>query len=558
MNSFISPILACDSYKLGHQSMYPKGMSLLYSNFTPRSNRLAPGVGSSKPERLVFYGLQGFMKWFLIEAFNKNFFEKDKNEVIAKYDKRTTAFLGEGAINSQHISDLHDLGYLPIEIKALPEGSLVDMKTPVLTIKNTHPNFAWLVNYLETAISSELWKSCTTATTAFEYKQLLTRFAQETGSPLDFVLWQGHDFSLRGLSGLADAASSSGHLTSFLGSDTVPAADYVDAYYSGESTFVAGSVPASEHSVASANILNTEGATLLEKETKFFQKYVSELFPTGVVSYVSDTFSFWDVITKVAVDSKDHILSRKPNALGLAKTVFRPDSGNPVDILCGTAFDVSMSDTDSINNLIESNHLRHSKTPVVIRDGGKFYKVAWNHFDRYSPFLFEEVQPTPEMKGAVECLWDIFGGTTTETGHRILNERVGLIYGDSITLDRAYNILQKLKTKRFASANVVFGIGSYTYQHVTRDSYGFAMKATYCEVDGVPLELYKDPKTDDGTKKSAKGLLRVEKVDGRFYTYDQQSASQEKDGVLGVVFRNSSLTKETTFEEIRAAVASFL
>lgn len=504
--NFINPILACDSYKLGHKSMYPEGMTFLYSNFTPRSNNLAPSTEATKPEKLVFYGLQGFIKWFLIDSFNQNFFSKPKDEVLNKYNKRTDAFLGEGAVNSSHIAALHDLGYLPIEIKALPEGSLVDMKIPVLTIKNTHPDFAWLVNYLETALSAELWKPCTTATTAFEYKKLLTKYAKETGSPLDFVLWQGHDFSLRGLSGLTDASSSSGHLTSFLGSDTVPAVDYIDAYYQGDITFVAGSVPASEHSVASSNILLQATGDLLSDELTFFKRYVSDLFPTGVVSYVSDTFSFWDVLTKIAPACKSEILNRKPNSLGLAKVVFRPDSGDPVKIICG--------DTNASTEC--------------------------------------------ERKGAVETLWDIFGGAVTADGYKLLNERVGLIYGDSITLQRANEIMQQLKDKGFASGNVVFGIGSFTYQYVTRDSYGFAMKATYCTVNGKNVELYKDPKTDNGTKKSAKGLLRVEKTGNRYVLFDCQTPEQEMQGELKTVFKDGKLIQEVSFEVIRQRIASNL
>lgn len=503
---FINPILACDSYKLGHKSMYPQGMTFLYSNLTPRSNRLAPSAGETKPDKLVFYGLQAFIKWFLIDSFNTNFFGQPKEKVLKTYNKRTDAFLGAGAVDSQHIADLWDLGYLPIEIKALPEGSLVDMKVPLFTIKNTHPNFGWLVNYLETALSAEIWKACTTATTAFEYKKILTKFAIKTGSPLDFVLWQGHDFSLRGLSGLMDAASSSGHLTSFLGSDTVPAADFIDAYYKGEETFVAGSVPASEHSVASANILSRKSGDLFFDEAEFFGRYITDIFPSGVVSYVSDTFSFWDVITRIAPAYKESILTRIPNALGLAKVVFRPDSGDPIKIICGDS----------------------------------------------------EGKTEAERKGAIQCLWDTFGGTITSTGHKLLNERVGLIYGDSITLERANTILTLLEANGFASANVVFGIGSFTYQYVTRDSYGVAMKATYCEINGVPVELYKDPKTDDGTKKSAKGLLRVEETDKGFVLYDQQTPEQELQGVLQTVFKDSVLTKEVGIEEIRIRVASYL
>ena len=493
--NFLNPITACDFYKVGHKAMYPAGTELIYSNFTPRSNTHA----AVKDSKIVFFGLQGFLKWFLIDHFNEFFFGLDEQMVIADYNRRNNISLGQDSVNSDHIRALHRLGYLPVEIKALPEGSLVPVKVPVLTIKNTHPDFAWLTNYLETALSAELWKSCTTATTAYEYRKLLNQYAVKTGSPLDFVLWQGHDFSLRGLSGLSDSASAAGHLLSFLGTDTIPAIDYLEQYYDAFGTFVGGSVPATEHSVMCAGGKDTELDT--------YRRLITEVCPSGVVSIVSDTWDFWHVITETAKELKQEILDRKPNELGLAKVVFRPDSGDPVDILCG---------------------------------------------DPNAPI------GSPAHKGAVECLWDIFGGTVSETGHKILNQRVGLIYGDSITLDRAKRILNRLDSKGFASCNSVFGIGSYTYQYVTRDTHGFAMKATYCEVNGEGRELFKDPVTDNGVKKSAKGLLRVEKEGDTFVLYDQQTKEQEQQGALRTVFKDSCLMVDDTLDAIRARIEESL
>lgn len=499
--SYINPMTACDFYKVGHKDMYPKGTTMIYSNFTPRSNRLAPSAGAKKPDQVVMFGLQGFIKSFLMEAFDEAFFSQPKAIVVGQYMRRVDMALGAGVVGTEHIAALHDLGYLPIEIKALPEGSLVDIKVPVLTIKNTLPEFFWLTNYLETALSTELWKPITTATTAFEYRKLLTQYAKETGAPLDFVLWQGHDFSYRGLSGLNDAASASGHLMSFLGTDTIPAIDYLEAFYGGLNTYIGGSVPATEHSVMCA------GGK--ESEIETFRRLITEVCPSGVVSIVSDTWDFWHVITDMAKELKPEIMARTPNAIGLNKVVFRPDSGDPVEILCGTEIDATKA-------------------------------------------------TTPAQKGAVQCLWDTFGGTVNAEGYKMLDEHVGLIYGDSITLERADQILKRLKDKGFASSNVVFGIGSYTYQYVTRDSFGFAMKATYAEVNGEGSELYKDPITDSGTKKSAKGLLRVEFEDGKFVLYDQQTKEQEAQGCLQTVFKDGKLVKETSVEEIRNRINSVL
>lgn len=565
--TYIDPITACDFYKVGHKAMYPKGTEVIYSNFTPRSNKLAPSAGDNKPTKVLFYGLQGFIKSFLIEQFNENFFNRTKEEVIAKYNRRMNTSLGQGSVDASHIEALHDLGYLPIEIKALPEGSLVDIKVPVLTVKNTLPDFFWLTNYLETVFSNELWKQITTATTAFEYRKILTRFAKDTGAPLDFVLWQGHDFSYRGLSGIADATSSSGHLISFLGTDTIPAIDYLEAYYGGLNTFVGGSVPATEHSVMCA------GGKETEEET--FRRLITEVHPSGVVSIVSDTWDFWHTLTVTSANLKQEILDRTPNEIGLAKVVFRPDSGDPADILCGTEVIVAKS-LDEAEEFVQDCVMAEnadltayecgaSSYEQIVKVKDKYYNFTvfpeWNRHDKtyyyidgWNTPMIEEVQLTSAQKGAVECLWDIFGGTINAQGYKMLNERVGLIYGDSITLERAQDILRRLKEKGFASSNVVFGVGSYTYQYVTRDSYGFAMKATYAEINGQATELFKDPVTDGGTKKSAKGLLRVEREGDNFVLYDQQTKEQEAQGCLQTVFKDGVLVKETTLEEIRKLV----
>lgn len=487
----MNPLMAIDFYKADHRRQYPEGTEYVYSNFTPRSARLA-NVLEGFDERVVFLGLQAYIKRILIEQWQREFFDKPKEDVLKKYKRRMDTSLGEDAISTEHIEALHDLGYLPIKIKALEEGSRVNIKVPVFTVVNTLPEFFWLTNYLETSISAEVWKPCTTATIAFEYKRLLKKFADDTGAPLDFLPIQAHDFSFRGMSGAEDAALAGlGHLASFMGTDTVAAIDYAEDYYKA-SELVGVSVPATEHSVM---CMGTK-----ESEIDTFKRLINDLYPHGIVSIVSDTWDFWQVINEFARELKDDILNRKRDALGFSKVVFRPDSGDPVKVICG--------DPDA-------------------KPG------------------------SPENKGAVECLWDIFGGSVTEKGYKLLSDRVGIIYGDSITLQRAEAILAQLKEKGFASTNVVFGVGSYTYQHVTRDTFGFAMKATWGQVKGEGRDIFKDPVTDKGEKKSAIGLLRVEQTDNGFQLFDKQTPEQEQQGIFQTVFQDGKLLKETTFEEIR-------
>ncbi|MBJ7552803.1 nicotinate phosphoribosyltransferase [Marinomonas spartinae] len=487
----MNPLTAIDFYKADHRRQYPAGTEYVYSNFTPRSSRLAP-VLEGFDDRVVFVGLQGYIKRFLIDTWNEHFFNQPKEKVVTKYKRRMDTSLGEGAIPVDHIEALHDLGYLPLEIKALPEGSRVNIKVPMFTIVNTLPEFYWLTNYLETSLSAEIWKICTTATVAYEYKRLLTDYAQKTGAPMAFVPLQGHDFSFRGMSGMMDAAQSGmGHLTSFIGTDTVAAIDYAEDYYNAQGV-IGVSVPATEHSVM---CMGTQ-----EGEIETFRRLITELYPRGVVSIVSDTWDFWQVISCYARELKAIILAREEDALGLAKVVFRPDSGDPVKIIGGDP----------------------------------------------------EAEPgSPEYKGAVECLWDIFGGDITDKGYKMLNPRVGLIYGDSITLKKAQAILNVMEEKGFASSNIVLGVGGFTYQYLTRDSFGFAMKATWGQVNGEGREIFKDPITDSGTKKSARGLLRVEKTENGFKLFDQQTPEQEKQGELKTVFKNGSLVVEQSLMEIR-------
>lgn len=489
----INPILLKDGYKVGHKFQYPEGTTLVYSNLTPRKSR------NGDMQEIVFFGLQYFIKEYLVREFNESFFNRPKEEVLKAYARRIDNYLGKNSITYDHIAALHDLGYLPLEIKALPEGSLVPMRVPVFTIKNTLPEFFWLTNMLETILSAILWKPCTSATTAFQYLKTFTRYAKETvGDDMSFIPWQGHDFSFRGMSGVEDALiSGAGHLLSFSGTDTIPAIDFLETYYNAdcETALIGGSVPATEHSVMCMGTQDAEITT--------FERLINNVYPTGVVSIVSDTWDFWQVITEFLPVLKNKILARN------GKVVIRPDSGDPVKIIVG---------------------------------------------DKNAPVN------SPAYKGAIECMWETFGGTITPRGYKLLDGHVGLIYGDSITTERQLAILEGLKQKGFASYNVVLGIGSYTYEYVTRDTFGFAMKATYGEVHGIGRDIFKDPKTDDGTKKSAKGLMQVYRnhITGKLEVKDQCTWEEEAQGELKTVFKDSKVIVDWTLAEIRDRIKAIM
>lgn len=546
---------ATDAYKLGHRKMMRHGTTFLSSNFTPRSDRLFKG-GPLFDGKMVVFGGQGFASEFLVEAFNESFFDLPKEEAIRRYERRCRNMMGEGVIPSDGFALLHDLGYLPLIVRALPEGSRVSMKVPTMIINNTHPDFGWLVNYIEPTLSNSNWKTSLNATIAYEYRRVFEHFAELTGTPKEAIQWQGHDFSSRGMSGPEDAArSGAAHLLSFTGSDTVSAIDYVEDYYHADSDneLIAGSVPATEHSISSSNILFhvrqlrkefpnlSEENYLMLGEIRFMIDYITRIVPVGFASYVADTYDYWLLLTTILTNPEVYaaIMARD------GRLVIRPDSGNPIHIICGyKVFHTEFAHNDNFADyrIQHGNHEFYDAEVV---------KIAGQYFELKNADLTWQVIPEHEVKGSIEVLWNIFGGTVNDKGFKTLDTHIGLIYGDSITLDRQWQILERLMDKGFASGNVVLGIGSYTYNYSTRDTFGSAVKATATVVDGEFIELFKDPKTGDKLKKSAKGLLRVEEENGEFVLHDQQDLSDlDNLGAMEILFHNG-VVAETSLSEIR-------
>lgn len=492
-------IMMTDAYKLYHRLMYPKNTITVYSNGTPRAS--THYKGKNKDEVVVF-GTQRLVR-VLNDKFQE-FFDLPEEEVMSFCKEQLSSFTGTD-YDIEHIRYLHRLQKLPLIVKSLPEGSKCPIKIPYMTFYNTDHNCFWLTNYLETFISTETWASITNATIANEYREIFEKWSIRTVGNIDFVPFQGHDFSMRGMFG-TNAARMSGlaHLTSFCGSDTIPA--YLDAQYYYDAPqnnwetmeITATSVPATEHSVQCAHFNPEDGNELA------YLDYILDTFPTGIVSIVCDGYDFWKFLTEVVPQRKDKIMARE------GKTVFRPDTGNPADIICG-------------------------------------YKTI------------NDSLPVAETLGAIQVLWDIFGGTESSEGYKLLNEHVGLIYGDSISLDLAEDVCQRLAGKGFASINWVAGIGSYTYQFNTRDSHGQAIKATYVEFaeNGkiIGKEIFKDPATGDGMKKSAKGLLHVDLDFGKYRLIDKVDWDAEDAGELQVVFRNGTFENQTTLTEVRERIA---
>ena len=494
----LNPMLVSDFYKQSHREQYPQGTEKVYSTWTPRTSRI-DGI-----DKVVCFGIQSFVKKYLIDYFNKNFFDISEEEAVSSFERMIKFTLGKTEVDTSHIRALHELGYLPIKIQALKEGTLTPIRVPMLTIENTNPDFFWLTNFLETLMSCELWQSMTSATLAFQYRKIVEKYAKETCDDNSHVPFQCHDFSMRGMSSVESSISSGmGHLLSFSGTDTIPAIFGLEQYYNAniENELVGTSIPATEHSV-----MCSYGNT---NEFELFKHLLLDVYPTGLFSAVSDTWDLWKVVTEYIPALKEEILGRD------GRLVVRPDTGIPEDIVCG---------------------------------------------DANAP------EDSPERKGVIELLWETFGGTINSKGYKVLDPHIGCIYGDSITLERAEEICKRLKAKGFASSNIVFGVGSFTYQYNTRDTFGFALKATYVIVNGEERLIFKDPKTDKSKiKKSQKGLVNVIKDKNGNIIYKDQYNKVEYDieqknnpTLLETVFKDGKLLRDESLSEIRERLSEEL
>lgn len=481
--------LNCDFYKISHREQYPEGTQKIYSTWTARDSRF-PDIKS-----VVCFGPQAFIQEYLIDYFDKYFFSRPLDDVINEYARVIKSTLGVAEPDTSHIEALHKLGYLPLRIKAVKEGTEVSIRVPMLTVENTLPEFFWLTNYIETLMSCSLWQMSTTATLAKRFQRVLTQWAVKTGGSREFIPFQGHDFSMRGMGSLETAKySAAAHLLAFVGTDSIPGILFLEDYYGAdiEKELVGTSIPATEHSVMCA---------YGQDELESYRNIITNVYPSGFVSIVSDTWDLWNVLTNVIATLKPEILARE------GRVVIRPDSGDPVKIICGDPL---------------------SDNPNAVR-------------------------------GVVEILWDIFGGTINEKGYKELDPHIGAIYGDAITIDRCNEICRQLELKGFASTNMVYGIGSFTYQYNTRDTFSFALKSTYARINGEEHMLFKDPITDSGIKKSQKGMVTVYRNGGWGLAYKdglteaaRDSLSQTGYDLLEDVFVDGKLVRFQTLAEIRA------
>lgn len=486
MTNKTNPMLLIDFYKAVHAEMLPKNITKSVSYFTPRMSRV------KRWDKVVMFGLQGFIKTYLIDYFNEEFFDKPFEEIIYEYKRIMDASLGKDAYKIDKIESLHKLGYLPIEIVALPEGTIVPMHVPMFGITNTHKDFAWLPQSLESLISAEMWHPMLAATVGMTYRGIVNHYYDltcEDNIPRSKALGA---FDFRGEECLESAVKAgAGWCLSFLNTATVPTIPYLEKNYFCDCTkeSVAYGSPSTEHSVMCSNYaVDGDEITLL-------RRLLTEIYPNTSFSAVLDSYDYWNVINNILPQLKTEIMNHNGCML------MRGDSGDCVEVVTKTVFK----------------------------------------------------------------LWDEFGGTINSKGYKVLDYHVKAIYGDSITVQRCEEIYKILMENGFSCSNVALGVGSFSFQCIeedgflkpfTRDTFSSCIKATYCEIDGKPFPIFKNPK-DGGFKKSQKGCCRVyTRCDGSIYyedelTWEQATDYEKRGNMLIPVFKDGELLKEQSLKEIR-------
>lgn len=551
---------AADWYKPGHKPMYNQNTKLIFSNLTPRNDKNFAHYADKNARGVIVLGLRRMVMDSMVGMWKK-FFKMKREAAVKKFARMSKNALGAAAPSAECWGELHDLGYLPVEIRALPEGILSPIGIPVYTIHNTVEKFFWVTNYIETLMSTESWKTITNATAAFQYKRVAMSYALATCDNVDHVNFQCHDFSLRGLSTVEDGYKSGiAHLASFTGTDNILGIEAVHEYYGiDDDQFVAGSIPASEHSVATTNISrivkdleehfphlagDVDGLRYLA-EKEFLLTFIRDIVPEGFCSYVADSYDYWAVLTRILPELKEEIMMRN------GRLVVRPDSGDPVKVVAGY-------------NIVSEEELENIK-PYEVED--LLVSTKNGYFEpRYSLttqtwVIDAECQQIPrhEAVGSIQVLWEIFGGEVNSKGYKVLDSHIGMIYGDSITVKREIEILKRLKANGFASSNIVFGVGSFTYEFNTRDTFGIAVKATGCFIDDYEIMVSKEPKTDP-SKRSAKGFIKVVRKNGILHQVDNISFEEinDEDNLLQPIFRNGNVLipqvngRDEDFNDIRA------
>lgn len=399
-----NPILDVDSYKASHYRQYPPGTTAVSSYIESR--------GGAAPHT-VFFGLQRFLKTYLSQRVTQAHIEEAAHLLPA----HGLPFHEAGW---RHILEVHG-GRLPLSVEAVPEGSVVPVSNVLVQVRNTDPTCAWLTSYVETALLRAVWYPTSVATRSFECRRIIAAALERTADNADGLPFKLHDFGARGASSAETAAlGGAAHLLSFQGTDTVAAIRLLRESY--DADMPGFSIPAAEHS--------TMTAWGREREVKAYANMLASFGGEGrVVAVVSDSYDLFHAIDALWGEQLREAVMNSGGTL-----VVRPDSGDPVQIVC-----------ESIERLMAK-----------------------------------------------------FGFRTNSKGYRILPDCVRVIQGDGVSPAMIETILDAMAEQGLCADNVAFGMGGELLQRVDRDTQKFAMKASAVEIDGQWHDVYKDPVTDPG------------------------------------------------------------
>lgn len=479
----INPMLLIDFYKSVHAEMLPKGISKSVSYFTPRMSRVKSW------DKVVMFGLQGFIKTYLINYFNKYFFNKKFEEVIFEYKRIMDNTLGK-VYNIKKIEDLHRLGYLPIEIIALPEGTLVPIHVPMFGITNTHKDFAWLPQSLESLISAEMWHPMISATVGYTYRQIVNKYYEKTCDDSILKSKALGAFDFRGEECLESAIKAgAGWCLSFLNTATVPVIPYLEKMYNCDCTIeaVAFGSPSTEHAVMCSNFaVDGDEKTLLKR-------LLNEIYPNTSFSAVLDSYDYWNIVDNVLPELKQDILNHNGCLL------VRGDSGDCVEVVTKTVFKLWNHFGGSINS--------------------KGYKVL-----------------NPHVKA-------IYGDSITiqrcEEVYRILEEN-GFACSN-VALGVGSFSFQCIEENGLLKP-------------FTRDTFSMCIKATYCEIADKPYPIFKDPKEGGFKKSQKGCCIVKYNNDELVYEdeYTWQESIDNSENLLKPIFVDGKLIVDEDLKTIRS------
>lgn len=480
----INPMLLIDFYKAVHAEMLPVKITKSVSYFTPRMSRVRMW------NKVVMFGLQGFVKTYLIDYFNERFFERPIDEVISEYERIMDASLGKGVYGLQKIKDLHALGYLPIEIWALPEGTKVPMHVPMFCITNTHDDFAWLPQALESLISAEAWHPMLAATVGATYRGIVNKFYDETCDDSVSRNKALGSFDFRGEE-CTDSAikAAAGWCLSFVNTATVPVIPYLEKLYNCDCTkeSVAFGSPSTEHAVMCSNYaVDGDEVTLLKR-------LLTEIYPDTSFSAVLDSYDYWNVIDNVLPQIKPEIMAHNGCML------MRGDSGDCIEVVTKTVFKL----WDEFGGTINS----------------KGYKVL----DPHVKAIYGDSITIQRCERIYEILKD--------NGFAASNVALG-VGSFSFQCVEEDGILKPF----------------------TRDTFSSCIKATYCEIDHKPYPIFKNPKEGGFKKSQKGCCLVYKNDNGELcykdeYTWEEASCNSKQE--LKVIFRNSELLIDDSLANIR-------